>query len=95
MKHFEQHVLESYPGTSPSLWLRYVDDTFVIINSTKQDNFFAHIISINDHIKFTQEKCLDNQLAFLDCKIKISDSHKLITAVYRKPTHTDHYLQFG
>ena len=57
--------------------------------------FFAHINSINNHIKFTKEECSDNQLAFLDCKIKISESHKLTTAVYRKPTHTDHYLQFG
>ena len=38
---------------------------------------------------------LDNKLAFLDCNIKISDTRKLTTAVYRKPTHTDHYLQFG
>ena len=94
MEHFEQRALESYPGTQPRPWLRYVNDTFVIINRTEQDNFFTHI-SINDHVKFTQKKCSNNQLAFLDCKIKISNSHKVTTAVYRKPIHTDHYLQFG
>ena len=95
MENFELQALNSYSSTPPRLWLRYVDDTFVIINRTEQDNFFEHINSINSHIKFTQEKCLDNKLAFLDCNIKISDTRKLTTAVYRKPTHTDHYLQFG
>ena len=33
-------------------------------------------------------------MAFLDCLVKISDKRKLNTIVYRKPTHTDHYLQF-
>ena len=85
MEWFEQHA---------RLWLRYVDDTFVIINRNEQDSFFTHINSINDNIKFTQEKCSDNKLAFLDCLVKIKDKHKLNTIVYRKPTHTDHYLQF-
>ena len=95
MENFELQALNSYSSNPPRLWLRYVDDTFVNINRTEQDNFFEHINSINSHIKFTQEKCLDNKLAFLDCNIKISDTRKLTTAVYRKPTHTNHYLQFG
>ena len=94
MEWFEQHALESYLGTPPRLWLRYVDDTFVIINRNEQDSFFTHINSINDNIKFTQEKYSDNKLAFLDCLVKIKDNRKLNTIVYRKPTHTDHYLQF-
>ena len=95
MEWFEQHALESYSGIPPRLWLRYVDDTFVIINRNEQDSFFTHINSINDNIKFTQEKCSDNKLAFLDWLVKFSDKRKLNTVVYRKPTHTDHYLQFG
>ena len=43
-----------------------------------------------------QSKCVYNSLlAFLDCLIKVDTEHKLSTVVYRKPTHTDHYLQFG
>ena len=90
-----QHALESYTGVPPRLWLRYVDDTFVIINRNEQDNFCTHINSIDNNIKFTQEKCNDNKLAFLDCLVKINEKRKLSTIVYRKPTHTDHYLQFG
>ena len=94
MGNSELQALNSYASTSPKLWLRYAGDTFVIINSTKLDNFFEHINSINSHIKSTQEKCLDNKLAFLDCNIKISDVRKLTTAVYRKLTHTAKYIQF-
>ena len=32
MERFEQEVLRNYPGTPPRLWLRYIDDTFIIIN---------------------------------------------------------------
>ncbi|XP_072028434.1 uncharacterized protein [Amphiura filiformis] len=95
MEWFEQHALETYQVVPPRLWLRYVDDTFVIINRHEQDNFFKHINSMNsDNIKFTQEKCTDNKLAFLDCHVQINNERKLTTVVYRKPTHTDHYLQF-
>ena len=30
MEAFEQSVLKDYPGKAPKLWLRYVDDTFVV-----------------------------------------------------------------
>ena len=37
MEYFEQNSLESYPDTSPRLWLHYVDDSLVIINRTEQN----------------------------------------------------------
>ena len=43
MEHFEQRALESCLCTTPRLLLRYVYDTFVIINRTEQDRFFEHI----------------------------------------------------
>ncbi|XP_071848595.1 uncharacterized protein [Apostichopus japonicus] len=95
MEWFEQHALNTYPRVPPKLWLRFVDDTFVITSKDEQDNFFTHINSINTNIKFTQEECHNNNLAFLDCLVQINPKRKLNTVVYRKPTHTDHYLQFG
>ena len=95
MEKFEQDILSSYPGIPPRLWLRYVDDTFVILDSNEQDSFFEYINQRDPHIKFTQEACKDNQLAFLDCLVKINPDNTLSSSVYRKPTHTDQYLQFG
>ena len=73
VENFELQALYSYASTSTRLWPRYIDDT-LIINRTEQADFFEHINSINSHIRFTQEKYLDNKLAFLDCNIKISDA---------------------
>ncbi|XP_072046303.1 uncharacterized protein [Amphiura filiformis] len=95
MESFEQQALKSYPGTKPRVWLRFVDDTFVILNRSELDGFFEHINSVDDNIKFTQELCKDNTLAFLDCLISVQSDGTLTSKVYRKPTHTDHYLQFG
>ena len=94
MEDFEQRALKDYTGNTPRLWLRYVDDTFVIIDKTELDNFFVFINTIDPDIKFTQESCTDNKLAYLDCQFSVNKDGTLSSSVYRKPTHTDHYLQF-
>ncbi|TWW73056.1 Vasoactive intestinal polypeptide receptor 2 [Takifugu flavidus] len=48
----------------------------------------------NEHVKFTREDVKGNSLAFLDCAVKITEDRNLTIEVYRKPTHTDQYLQF-
>ena len=56
---------------SPSMWLRYVDDTFVKIHEYDVDGFTAHINSIDHNIQFTTEPELNNKLKFLDLCIHI------------------------
>ena len=85
---------EISPGTPPRLWLRYVNDTFIKINKRESDNFFKYINEVDPNIKFTQEECVDDNLAFLDCHVHLNPDGSLNSTVYRKPTHTDHYLQF-
>ena len=50
----------------PRLWLRYVDDTFAIIEKKFLNIFFDHINNLEPSIKFTMETENDNQLPFLD-----------------------------
>ena len=95
MESFEQLALRNYTGKAPRLWLRFVDDTFVILESSELESFFQHINNVDNNIKFTQEMCKDGKLAFLDSLICINSDRTLDSSVYRKPTHTDHYLQFG
>jgi len=94
MEQFEQRALSSYTGTPPSTWYRYVDDTWVIIKSTELNAFFAHLNKIDNNIKFTQEGLADNKLPFLDCLVSVNQDRSLSVSVFRKPTHTDQYLQF-
>ncbi|XP_041472626.1 uncharacterized protein LOC121421891 [Lytechinus variegatus] len=95
MQDFEQKAISSYPGRKPRTWLRYVDDTFVIIHKSELHDFFKHINNQDVNIKFTQEACKDNKLAFLDCEVQIVEGGSLDFRVYRKPTHTNQYLHFN
>ena len=82
-----------YSGTRPKVWLRYVDDTFVVLESEESGQFLQHLNSLDPNIKFTQEN-LTISLPFLDCLVSLKEDGSLSTSVYRKPTHTDQYLQF-
>ena len=94
MEHFEIQALQSSPNP-PLLWKRFVDDTFVIINKAHKEEFLAHINSVDSNIQFTaEEPGPDGSLPFLDILISPDEEGKLITSVYRKPTHTDQYLQW-
>ena len=54
MENFETKALETAPHP-PSLWKRFVDDTFVILETEHKEEIFNHINSIEEKIKFTAE----------------------------------------
>ena len=94
MEHFEEQALESAPHP-PSLWKRFVDDTFVILETSYKEEFFHHINSLDSHIKFTVENTRDDgSIPFLDTLITPNNDGSLQTKVYRKPTHTNQYLKW-
>lgn len=93
MEHLEEKILAESP-TPPRIWLRYVDDTFVIQDSGDISSFTHYINQCDTHIKFTHETEVDGKLAFLDTCVHRGDHGQLTTTVYRKPTHTDQYLDF-
>ncbi|XP_072046288.1 uncharacterized protein [Amphiura filiformis] len=93
MEHFEFTALRNSP-VKPSVWLRYVDDTYVIIRETDVEIFTEHINSQNSHIKFTSESEVNGYLAFLDTKVSRNADGTVSISIYRKPTHTDQYLHF-
>ena len=79
----------------PSFWRRFVDDTLTIIKSSQIDNFLQHLNSIDQNIQFTKEDSRpDGSMPFLDILITPEEDGRLKTTVYRKPTHTDLYLQW-
>ena len=77
----------------PKVWKRYADDSFYIIKRNTVDSFHNTLNSIDQHISFTIEEENDNQIAFLDALITHKDN-SLIICAYRKPAHTDRYLDF-
>ena len=94
MEHFEEQALESAPHP-PSLWKRFVDDTFVILETAYKEGFFHHINSLDSLFKFTVENNRDDgSIPFLDTLITLNNDGSLQTKVYRKPTHTNQYLKW-
>ena len=76
-------------------WLRYVDDVLTIVKKGTHDSLLNYLNSIDPNIKFTIEH--PNQqgaIPFLDTFPRPS-GNKIITSVYRKPTHMDRYLDFN
>ena len=94
MEDLETRALATAPST-PTLWKRFMDDTFIIIQRTQKDTFLQHINAIDDNIHFTCEEAReDGSIPFLDMLITPDEGGRLNTTVYRKPTHTDQYLHW-
>ena len=94
MQNLETKAVQ-YSEFIPKVWYRYIDDTFVIIEKEHEDYFFEHINLINPSIQFTKETESNCQLPFLDVLVLRDSSGYLNTSVYRKPTHTNQFLNFG
>ena len=79
----------------PTLWLRFIDDVFMIWPHGRDelDNFIKYLNSIHEKIKFTSEVS-ENEINFLDTKVKIDEHRKLNTTLYEKPTDTHLYLHY-
>ena len=93
MKEFEVKALSSM-FHRPSLWLRFVDDTFVNNKAEHSQALLQHITSQDPHIQFTVEPIQQGSLAFLDTLVTIEQDNTFSTSVYRKSTYIDQYIHW-
>ena len=94
MEDFEIRTVSSAVHP-PTICKRFVDDTFVVIESSRKEEFLENINNMDPHIEFTTEDAKpDGSLPFLDTVVLPQPDNSLLTSVYRKPTHTDLYLQW-
>ena len=94
MEEIVQPALNTYLNP-PSLWWRYADGVYAIMEKTEVELFHDYLNTISTSIKFTKELEKSGQLAFLDVSVQQMEDGSLATSVYRKPTHTDRYLQYS
>ena len=95
MEEIEETAI-STASHPPKWWFRYVDDSHACLRKDQVEEFHQHLNSINTNIQSTQELEDTNGqgLPFLDT-ITIRRGTQLEVNVYRKPTHTDRYLDFN
>ncbi len=93
MEWFEDAMLKPAP-VIPTVWWRYVDDTFVLLDRSPVPQFHAHINNREDSITFTNEEEDEQQPPFLDCLIRRTPDGGFTSKVYRKPAATDRFLRF-
>ena len=94
MEYFEEMSLGS-TSRKPSMWLRYVDDTFILWPHQEDIQILLdHVNSIRPSIQFTMEKEQDNKLPFLDVLVTRTEQGFRLS-VYRKPTFTGQYFIFN
>ena len=92
MAYVEQKALSTVP--TPRFWCRFVDDTFVMLKEVNKQDFLQHINCVDLAIRFTvEDNKEDGFMPFLDAIVKLEADGSLSITVYRKPTHTDEYLQ--
>ena len=92
---YERKWMDECPLTfKPHFYRRYIGDTFIIFDNSKQANdFLRYMNTRHPKIKFTIELERDNKLPFLDLLINKSDDDLDIN-IYRKPTYTDLGVNF-
>jgi hypothetical protein len=94
MEFFETLSLHGW-DMKPSLWLRCVDDTFIIWKHGVKylQSLLDYLSSLRKSIKFSMEVESNGSLLFLNVFVT-KKGDILHSAVYRKPTHTGRYLHF-
>ena len=96
MDYFECQHMNELTKLGVKLWLRYVDDTFVVINNKNQaDKILDFLNKCHPTIKFTIEKETNNEINFLDVKVKRELDGTITTSTYRKPTFTGVMLNWN
>ena len=94
MQDYEKRMLDGFEQ-SPRIWLRYVDDTLVVIRRNAIDEFLQYINNFHPSIKFTVENESESgRIQFLDCAIMKREDGRIDTSVYRKGSHSNQYLSF-
>ena len=94
--YLEEKLFANTNNLSPNLYLRYINDIYVVFDSDSACTQFLDILnSQQKDIKFTLEKNTNcENLSFLDVQIKLNDDGYDI-CVWRKPTNTGLLLNFN
>ncbi|XP_072420898.1 uncharacterized protein [Chiloscyllium punctatum] len=92
--YVEQLIFRNYTGTTPHLFLRYIDDCIGATSCSREkvEQFVNFINTFHPELKFNWT-ISDTSLPFLDLSISINDD-QLDTDIFYKPTDSHSYLDY-
>ena len=96
----EERALESWQGTAPKAWLRFLDDVLMLWTGGREQlaEFLDHLNSQVSSIKFTLQYSME-KATFLDLDIykgtKFRETGYLDTKLHIKSTNPQSYLHFS
>ena len=109
MEHFEQELIKDVPcDLRPSLWMRYVDDIFVIFEDmSKFEPFLDHLNRIRPSIQFTYELSRTDKVVegspnlpdniaeaipFLELNVMRRTDGSFTFSIFKKTCHAGNYI---
>ncbi len=98
MGRLEQKLLKELEqmGLKPALYLRYIDDIFIICDQgeEKLKQFIKYVNDAHHSIKFTAEYSI-GEVNFLDTKVIVDRTlNKVFTDLYTKNINTNNFLHY-
>ncbi|BHF66191.1 hypothetical protein SprV_0200920700 [Sparganum proliferum] len=84
-----------FQAIKPKLWLRYVDDTFVIIKNCEVERLHQRLNDVFPATEFIREEAIRDSLPFLDVRIQKLIDGGLATSVHRKDSNSEIILNYG
>ena len=100
MGAIEEKALTSWSGLQPTIWLRFIDDIFMIWEGSKEEltQFHHHLNCQMSSINFTMEESLSS-MVFLDIRIfkghRFQDKGILDISQHIKETNPQNFLHFS
>ena len=90
---FEEQYIYQFIESNAKLYLRYIDDIFILWTSTRQqfENFISGLNQKHSSIKFDYEMS-STEIPFLDTIVYIDNKNHLQTRLYWKTTDRQNYL---
>jgi hypothetical protein len=93
--YLEEQIFNSFTGTKPDLFKRYIDDCVGACSCSIEElqDFINFVCNFHPAIQFTHETSATH-LPFLDIKVSIVDDH-LSTSVFYKDTDSHSFLTYN
>ncbi|BHF70055.1 hypothetical protein SprV_0301310400 [Sparganum proliferum] len=92
LQELKTQVFQSYMSR---FWMRYVDDTVVILPRDMKETFKCKLNSICPQIQFKMEEEQDGKIPFLDVQVSRQENGALQIGVFRKATDTAKILHYS